>query len=811
MPALTFSIFFISGIIIGSRILYNSVLLTIIIILNLLFIIVIYKNEDLKTLTFLLTSLLIIVTGIYKSNIDFFYTKDNSISLFPDTDRKSFITLTGVITELPDIDSNRIRFVLDSRIIIPETGSKDTFEVSGEVMTEIRKNIFDKKNFSQPILEAGDHISLSGRLSEAPGKRNPGEFDYKMYLKINSIYKTFYANGYENVFVISKNELDPVYRYAVFPVKKFVLKTIDKNYSGDEAAFLKGLITGERSDISKEMKDTFVNAGVMHLIAVSGLNVAYIIISITLILSLFRFSLILRVIVTIAFLIFYCLFTGNSASIVRASIMGILVLAAFVMERRINFYNLIGIAAMLILIYDTNKLFDAGFILSFSATVSMAVFLRKFESLYLNKFKELNIKGKKITLLLAALFFTSLSAQIGTIPITANYFEKISLISLVANIAAVPLSNLSLAIGFLQMAVAGFSDHLSSVISEVNNLLLYVQLFFIKWCASLDFAYIRISNFNITDIVCYYLIILILLTVNEKRKILFSIMLCLIIICGKYIYDLDLSKKLRVSFLDVGQGDCSVIQTPDGKIILVDCGRTSFISNSGERAIAPYLRRIGTDRIDLLIITHLHLDHIGGINYLLENFEIGRIIESGQKFPTSFTNTMDSLIKVKNIPRQTVRAGDFIDEMKDLRLYFLFPDNKFVNSSGNTIGNNLNNGSVAFILKFRETEVFFTGDIEKESERFLCDVYSDFLKTDVLKVAHHGSITSTTIPFIIRNKPAYAVISCGMYNKFKHPSDIVLNRLEKSGSKIFRTDLAGAAILESDGDAIEFIDWKNQD
>ena len=808
MPAIIFSILFITGILIGSHYLIHCSVTSAVMILTAFVVLIIFRKENFRTIAVLLTGLLIVLFGIYKSNLDFFYTDENSISIFPDTDRSSIITLTGVISEIPDIDTNRIRFVLESRKLI--TGS-DTFIVSGDVMTEVRKNIFSKRNIFQPVLKAGDLISLKGKLSEAAGRRNPGEFDYRVYLRINNIYKTFSANGYENVKVISENELDAVYQYAVIPLKIFVLKTIDRNHTGDEAAFLKGLITGERSDISQEMKESFVNAGVMHLIAVSGLNVAYIIISLTLILSLLRIPVIPRVIITIVFLIFYCLFTGNSASIVRASIMGILVLTAMVIERRINFYNLIGIAAMTILIYDTKQLFDAGFILSFSATISMVVFMRKFESLFLNKFKELNIKGKKITIITAALFFTSLSAQIGTIPITANYFEKISLISLLANIAAVPLSNLSLAIGFLQVSVAGISGQISSVIAEVNDVLLYIQLSFIKWCASLDFAFIRTANFKQTDIACYYFIVIILLSTKEIKKILFSIILCLLIFCGRCIYELDLTEKLRITFLDVGQGDCSVIQTPGNGIILVDCGRTSFISNSGERAIAPYLRRIGSDKIDLLIITHLHLDHIGGINYLLENFKIGRIIESGQKFPTSFTNTMDSLIGAKNIPRQTVRAGDFIDEIKDLRLYFLFPDSKFVSTGGITAGNNLNNGSVAFMLKFRETEVFFTGDIEKEAERFLCDTYSDFLKSDVLKVAHHGSITSTTIPFIIRNKPDYAVISCGMFNKFKHPSDIVLYRLEKSGAKIFRTDLEGAAILESDGDAIEFIDWKNQD
>ncbi|MBK8554056.1 MAG: DNA internalization-related competence protein ComEC/Rec2 [Ignavibacteria bacterium] len=644
-------------------------------------------------------------------------------------------------------------------------------------------------------------------MIRSPGKRNPGDFDYRKYLEIQNIHKLFYVNDYKNVTVLSKDNLNYFYQNILIPVKIFVLTTIDKNYDGDEAAYLKGLITGERSDITQEMKDDFVNAGVMHLIAVSGLNVAYIIISLSLILSLLRFPMIPRAVITIAFLIFYCMFTGNTASIVRASIMGILVLIAILLERRINFYNIIGMAAMMILIYDAKQLFDPGFILSFSAVLSMAVFLTTFEKVFLSRIRELHIKGKKIALMLLALFFTSLAAQIGTIPITANYFGKISVISLLTNIIAVPLANLSLAIGFFQMFIAAISEYLSSVISETNNVLLYVQLSFIQWCASPDFAYFSVENFNFTSIIAYYLIVLILIWRKTEGNFCFRIILSGLILCGYFILETDLEKKLKITFLDVGQGDCSVIHTPDDKIILVDCGRTSFVSNSGERIIAPYLKRNSVSRIDLLIITHLHLDHIGGIHYLLENFEIGKIIESGQKYNTAFTNTMDSLIQAKKIPRETIRTGDYINNIENLRLYFIFPGAEFVDQTGNTLNNNLNNGSVAFILKYKENEFFFSGDIEKESENFISDTYTGFIETDVLKVAHHGSITSSTIKFIVNNKPQHAVISCGMYNKFNHPSDLVLNRLNNIGAVIHRTDTEGAVVFQSDGRNIEIIDW----
>jgi competence protein ComEC len=805
IPAFKFSLLLIAGILIGSEYSFRSDILVIILFVILISIYIICRSELNPIFNFVLISFAIVLFGIFKSNLDFFMTGENSIKEISPTGKKSITELIGIIKELPDYDSNRVRFILSSEIIISQ---KDSAEVNGDVIVTLRKDIFSKINTQPPLLQAGDRVALTGKLSDAPSQRNPGEFDYKKYLTIQNIFKTFFVTGYKNIYIISNNNLGYFTRNILYPAKIFALKNIDNNLYGDEAAFLKGLVTGERSDITSEMKDDFVKAGVMHLIAVSGLNVAYIIISVTLFLSLFRIPPAARSIITIAFLIFYCLLTGSPASIVRATIMGVLVLTAFLIERRINFYNAIGIAAMIILIYDSKQLFDPGFILSFSATLSMVIIYSKFEKPVVKKISEWNSKGKKFTLWISVLFFTTLSAQLGTLPLTALYFGKISIISVVANLIAVPLANLSLAIGFFQIVTASVSEYLSSVISETNNLLLIFQLEFIKWCASLDFSYIQSAGFNFSDLICYYLILTILLTAKFKREILFRIILCFLIFAGSKTYGLEFTRKLRVTFLDIGQGDCALIQTADDQNILVDCGTMTFTYNSGERTIAPYLRRNGISKIDLLIITHLHSDHIGGINYLLQNFKIGKILESGQRIRTQFTKTMDSLIACNGITREKIRSGDLINDLNNLRLYFLFPTNDFVDAAGNTIGNNLNNGSVTFILKYKDTRFFFGGDIEKEAEKFLNDTYSDFLRTDILKVAHHGSNTSTTILFIIKNKPEYAIISCGMFNKFNHPSDIVLNRLENMGVKTYRTDLDGAVIIDSDGYSTEVVDWK---
>jgi len=184
------------------------------------------------------------------------------------------------------------------------------------------------------------------------------------------------------------------------------------------------------------------------------------------------------------------------------------------------------------------------------------------------------------------------------------------------------------------------------------------------------------------------------------------------------------------------------------------------------------------------------------------------IIESGQKHRTKFTAQTDSLANANKVSRVTVRSGDLIDDIKDMRMYFLFPTKERAEASAHPKFGNLNNGSVTFKLKYKEAEILFTGDIEGEGELFIRDHYSEFLKTDVLKVAHHGSVSSTTIPFTIKNSPEAAVISCGKFNKYNHPSDIIINRLTKTGAEVFRTDTDGAVILETDGYEIDITNIK---
>lgn len=801
IPAVKFFVFFALGVFAGNYFYFSFQFLFLFLILAFVFNLILYFKSSSNTASQFLLIVLIFSAGLFKANIDFNLRESNSIKKFPDSGKDNYIQLSGVIKNIPDYDSGRVRFIIESENIVT---MKDSFNVTGDVLIRIFKsNLKAEENVKE--LEEGDRINLIGRISTPQGMRNPDEFDYRRYLELQGIDKIFTVNGYNYYEVLSKNNQSFVERNIYYPSKKFSLNNIDKFVPGDEGAFLKAIVTGERTDITREMKVDFVNAGVMHLVAVSGLNIAYVILFLTILFSVLRIPQPYKLTLIIFLLIFYCVFTGSSPSIVRATFMGIFILVGLQIQRKIIIYNILGFAGLLMLLYDSKQLFDPSFILSFGAVLSIIFLYKRFEDLFIVKVKAHNV-WQKLLFWMMVTFFVTLAAQIGTLPLTALYFNKLSIVALFVNIFAVWASNISLALGFLQILLGTFSDFLSSIVGESNYYFLKLQLWLIKYSAQLPFSFVNIYKFSFISLLIYFAFVVNLFTV-KKHNWRFRSILALLIIAAFYINNLDFNNNLKVTFLDVGQGDCAVIKTPEGKTIVIDAGGQNFNYNAGENTLAPYLKRNGIDKIDLLVYTHLHMDHIGGLKYILENFQVDNILESGQTYNSPYVNSIDSIIKAKKISKSVMRFGDVI-KSDEFRLYCLFPNEEFARNSYDYSNSNLNNGSVVLKFKYKDVEILFTGDAEREAEKFITAGYGNFLNSDILKAGHHGSVTSSSIPFMLKINPKIALISCGLYNIYNHPSDIVLRRLKKLGSDVYRTDLDGALILESDGEKINIINWK---
>ena len=252
----------------------------------------------------------------------------------------------------------------------------------------------------------------------------------------------------------------------------------------------------------------------------------------------------------------------------------------------------------------------------------------------------------------------------------------------------------------------------------------------------------------------------------------------------------SVSGKLTVSFIDVGQGDSELIQTPSGKTMLIDAG----IPEMGSK-VADYIKSRGISRIDILVATHPHNDHIGGIPAVINNFDIGKFYMPKVTTNTKAFENVLTAAKNKGLSINVAKAGVTLDLGSDIKAEMLAPNSLHYDK--------LNNYSAVIKITYGNTSFLFTGDAEGESEQEMLNKNYD-LKADVLKVGHHGSRTASTLPFLKAVSPKYAVISCGKNNDYGHPHKLTMEKLKNAGITVYRTDECGTIVATSDGKNISF-------
>ncbi|MEW5798031.1 MAG: DNA internalization-related competence protein ComEC/Rec2 [Bacteroidota bacterium] len=724
--------------------------------------------------------------------------QNNHITQF--TNGTDSVTIVGRVIDEPKIKDGR------TTLLISVLSLQNEFD---SVVTEGRAylTVFADKRSKEKVKEIpyGSVVTFRGILQEPAAERNPGEFSYKEYLELNNIHALTTVFGYSNITVSQIREPNWFFEQIIFPSKEFIVRTITTVMKGDEANFLIGLLLGDRTEISEEIKNAFTNTGTIHVLAVSGSHVILVVAIIYVIFSLLRFPNKPKIVFTLLTLVYYTFLTGASPSIVRASIMTGIVLIGKFFEQKTDTYNVLGLSAVLMFLYDPKQLFDVGFQLSFSAVFSMVYFYPKMNSL-IKSIPE-PLEEFKIITPVWQLFAVSLAAQVGTIPFTAYYFGKVSLISLFANLIVVPLVGIIVTIGLTGALLGVVSMWTASVLSEANNLLAWFTLTLVKLAEQVPYAVVNTAMFGWKETILYSIIIGWIFNWHDRllqKRILFGLLL---FVNGMlYISFLSGSeKKLKVSFLDVGQGDAAVIELPAGETIVVDAGPISAAYNAGEMVVAPFLRRRGISTIDALITSHPHADHLGGVPYLMKNFEVKQTIDAGQRMNSNLFYEYDLL--EQSTVHTTARAG-MVSRFDNVRLYILHPTKRFLDTDSADGYSDVNESSVVFKLQYGGTSFLFMGDAETESEEHLVHAYGDFLDSDVLKAGHHGSSTSSTEELAHKVSPDHVVVSVARFNKFKHPSKTVLERFVRNGAAVHRTDQTGAVIFESDGTSIKHTAWR---
>ena len=250
---------------------------------------------------------------------------------------------------------------------------------------------------------------------------------------------------------------------------------------------------------------------------------------------------------------------------------------------------------------------------------------------------------------------------------------------------------------------------------------------------------------------------------------------------------------LRITFLDVGQGDSIVLETPAGNVMVVDTGGSIGSDNMGRKVLVPFLRSHGIRKIDGLLLTHPDEDHIAGANWVIQNYPVSHLMISGIQTDNKHYNDALRAARAKNIPIQLMRQGTTLDFHDGVTAETLNPSEDMMVSH--------NNGSIVLRVRYGKTGILLTGDAEMGAEQKMVDANKP-INAEVLKLGHHGSHTSTTQPFLNAVNPQAVIISAGSKNRFGHPHKDVLQRIKSSGIRLFRTDLQGAIECNSDGQTI---------
>ena len=693
-------------------------------------------------------------------------------------------------------------------------------EKSIQLILDIKKNKIKNK-----CPKFGDVVEITG-VYEGPNiARNYKGFDYKQYLKSKNIYGTIDCVQYEIIANNKINIISNIINYVQNNIKENMSNILDE----EQGALCIGILIGDRENISDITEDNFKKSNLTHMLAVSGSHITYIIVALTTLLSKTnrKFSLI----ITIIFLLFFTVLTGFTASVLRASIMGILTLLASILHRKSDTINNLGISSIIILLYNPYLLVDAGFLLSYAGTIGIIFFSKKISngtSIIVNKINPnlLNIEQnnnskilfvksiiEKIILYVISSLSVTISANIVIIPIMAYMFSTISFTFWISNILAGSIMEVVTIFGFITYLISIVFPMLAEFLGIALNLFLTILLKIAEISSIIPGASIYIKTPSLIMCVMYYLVIFILFNLKpirqfirkkaifrfliikakkHKLKILVTI-ITVIILLNSIIYVTD--KNLKIYFVDVGQGDCTLIQTHEKKNILIDGGGSEFGSfDVGESILLPYLLNRGINKIDYMMISHFDSDHIGGLFYIMENLKVDNIIISRQGKNSENFKKFIQIMSKKQINLIIVKRGDYVKIDDTSYFEILFPEEKQISD------NVLNNNSIVAKFVSSNVTMLFTGDIEEIAEKRLCELYrnTNKLQANIIKVAHHGSKTSSTLSFLELVNPKIALIGVGADNNFGHPNEGVLERIKKLGTQIYRTDQTGEVSIVID-------------
>lgn len=605
-----------------------------------------------------------------------------------------------------------------------------------------------------PPLAAGQRISVEARLHRPVGFRNPGTFDYAERLLRHGITVAGTVRS-ERITTLDT-------RAPAWPVRlrRRAIAVMDERLPAVSAALLAGLLLGERTSLPPDVDAAFRRAGVYHILAVSGSNVALVASTVWALLTLARAPRRVAALGALVAVVGFAAVVGPQPSVLRATLMAVLVLLALVLERDTAVLNSLALGAVAILALRPIDLHDPGFQLSFAATAGIVL-------------------APLPRSRLAAALAVSAAAQLAVVPISLAHFNQFSTIGVLANLAVVPLAGVATVLGLCAIAAGLVSATLAGWLLSAAWPVLLLLRGAVAAAAAVPGAVLHLPAPGLAASTAYVAALALGLAAWRLRGTRLRLARRLAVVAvalfvasalamlGPALWPAD--GRLRVTVLDVGQGDAIVVEGPDGRTLLVDAGAGGpYRLDAGERVVAPFLWNRGILRLQAAVVTHADIDHAGGMPAVRDRF--------------------------------TVR------EAWDATAGPLALGGAIVTPLATASGAGRNDAAHVLRIDFGLASILLASDIERAGEQALLASGAP-LGASVLKVPHHGSRTSSTSALLAAVRPSIAVVSVGRRNPYGHPDPGVLARLAAAGADIYRTDHDGAVLLETDGRTLTVTRW----
>lgn len=624
-----------------------------------------------------------------------------------------------------------------------------------------------------PAIQMGQRMIVTCTLLAPSGARNYDGFDFSQYLRSKNIVATAFVNQEDMRLLDTRQGLFDRLRL----ISVAVGQKIGAFVPGEGGDFLKGILLGDTSGFSQEMRSAFSASGISHIVAVSGMHVS--------ILAAFLIFLVrkaggrrkLRMAAAGVGVLAYMAITGFTPSVTRAGIMSLMMMLAVLLDKKEDFWTSLLVAASVILLVNPYSIYNTGFLLSFSATAGIMLFAKPLSGLL----------AKKLPKTTADTIAVSVAAVIATTPVTAAVFHSVSVLGILTNILVIPFVEL-LFVGTLVMLGAGACfAQLGAGLGFLLGYLADIVLIIARTVAKIPFARLTVAAPSVVHFALYALLAVLLWRWLHQKKNSRLLGVATGALCGICIllWAVTLGN-FNVTFLNVGQGDSILISAPYFKHYLIDTGR------KGNQEVLQYLKSRGIWKIDTLFLTHSDDDHSGGLEGILENMRVDKVVLPEIHFYSQGDQACRNAARAAGVPVEYADRN-FAYRMGPAEVDVVWPDEETIKK------NEDNNNCLGMWMEYKGHRFLFTGDMEQEAEAALLQTQEP-LGADVLKISHHGSKYGTGKEFLAKVSPKYAVISVGK-NNYGHPAPETVERLQEENCDILRTDKNGTIsfVIEPSG------------